>query len=120
MALSDDRSGKVGMSMTAAAGECSYFTTYSGMNLPFRLVEPIAPSQIENRNTFIRAWFDEAERLVGFDKLVYGEVELAHRYTYHAEGGLAFAVIQMADEDTVVLALDRQGRPASTQSALPV
>lgn len=106
------------LSITTPAGPCTYFTTYSGVALPFRLVEPISPEQIANRNTFIRAWFDAAERLAGFDKLVYGEVELAHRYSYHATGQLAFAVIRMVDEETVVMAFDEQGRPA--QACQPV
>ncbi|MCJ2177798.1 DUF6156 family protein [Novosphingobium album (ex Hu et al. 2023)] len=78
-----------------------YFVTYSGVDLPFRLVGPIDEGQIANRNTFIRAWFDDAERLAGFDKLVYGEVELSHRYEYGADGALARALVTMIDEDPV-------------------
>ena len=106
------------MGFDEAAGACSYFTTYSGVRLPFRLVEPIAPDQIDNRNTFIRAWFDAAGRLAGFDKLVYGEVELAHRYSYHATGRLALAEIRMVDEDAVALAFDENGEPASPPTVL--
>ena len=80
-----------------------YFLTYTGVGIPFRLVTPLDEAQVPNRNTFIRAWFDRDERLIGFDKLVYGEVELAHRYGYHADGALARAEIIMCDEEPVVL-----------------
>src|SRR5271167_3278628 len=58
---------------------CRYFVSYSGVDLPFRLVNPIAADALSNRNTFIRAYFDRSGLFTGFDKVVYGEVELAHR-----------------------------------------
>lgn len=90
-------------------GGCRHFTSYTGVDLPFRLVGPIAEAQLANRNTFIRAWFDGEGRLTGFDKLVYGEVELAHRYAYHPGGVIARAVITMCDEDDVVLEFGANG-----------
>ena len=45
----------------------------------------------------------------GFDKIVYGEVELAHRYDYHANGRLSRAQITMLDEDPVILRFDPSG-----------
>jgi hypothetical protein len=100
--------------------ECRFFVTYSGARLPLRLVEPIAPEALSNRNTFIRGYFDAAGALTGFDKVVYGEVELAHRYEYHANGVLSRADIVMMDEDPVTLTFDEageqllRGRPAET------
>ena len=47
---------------------CRYFVSYSGVKLPFNLVNPIAEGALSNRNTFIRAYFDDAERLSGFDE----------------------------------------------------
>jgi len=46
---------------------------------------------------------------MGFDKMVYGEVELAHRYVYHDNGLLKRAEISMLDEDTVTLCFDEAG-----------
>lgn len=83
-----------------------YFVTYSGVDLPFRLVGAIEEGQIANRNIYIRAWFDAEDRLAGFDKLVYGEVELSHRYDYDAGGSLLRALVTMIDEDPVELSFE--------------
>ena len=95
------------------SAECRYFVSYTGVKLPFNLVNAIAPAALSNRNTFIRAYFDEAGVLTGFDKVVYGEVELTHRYQYHAGGALRRAEIAMLDEETVVLSFDAAGVPVS-------
>ena len=83
-----------------------YFATYSGVRLPLRLVTPIEAAALSNRNTFIRARFDDAGRLLECEKLVYGEVELIHRYEYDADGVLRQAEITMLDEETRVLQFD--------------
>jgi Family of unknown function (DUF6156) len=89
--------------------ECRFFVSYSGVKLPFNLVNAIAAEALSNRNTFIRAYFDKAGMLTGFDKVVYGEVELAHRYEYHDNGALSRAEITMLDEDAVALYFDDIG-----------
>jgi len=89
--------------------EYRYFVSYSGVKLPFNLVNAIAPDALSNRNTFIRAWFDRAGMLRGFDKLVYGEVELSHRYEYHGNGRLQRAAIVMLDEEPVTMRFDESG-----------
>ena len=88
-----------------------YFVTYSGIRPPARLVEPLTDADLQNRNTFIRAHYDAAERLVGFEKMVYGAVELAHAYSWHANGRLASARISMGGEEST-LAFDEDGVPA--------
>jgi hypothetical protein len=42
-------------------------------------------------------------RLVAVDKMVYGEVELSHRYEYDAAGRLVRAVVVMGDEEPVAV-----------------
>ena len=79
-----------------------YFVTYSGVKLPLRLVTPIQKAEIENRNTYIRAEFDDQDRLIGVEKLVYGEVELMHRYEYDLEGKLKAAHITMDGQTTAM------------------
>jgi hypothetical protein len=79
-----------------------YFITYSGMKLPLRLVNPIEERDLENRNTYFRAEYDDQERLVAVEKLVYGEVELQHRYGYDTSGALKVAHITMDGETTVM------------------
>lgn len=94
--------------------ECRFFVSYSGVRLPPNLVNPIEAEALSNRNTFIRAWFDKAGVLRGFDKMVYGEVELSHRYQYHDNGRLSRAEIAMLDEEPAALCFDEAGVPVST------
>lgn len=93
--------------------DCRFFVSYTGVKLPLRLVNAIEPHQLSNRNTFIRGYFDGAGQLTGFDKMVYGEVELTHRYSYHDNGALSRAEIVMLDEDPVLLRFDDTGAPMS-------
>ena len=79
-----------------------YFVTYSGVKLPLKLVDPLDAAELNHRNTFIRARFDGDDRLVECEKLVYGEVQLAHRYLYGDDGALRRAEIVMDDETTVL------------------
>lgn len=99
--------------MTTAADpalETRYFVTYSGIRPPARLVEPLTRADLLNRNTFIRAHYDAEGRLVAFEKMVYGAIELVHVYTWHADGRLKTASIAMDGEETL-LAFDEEGRP---------
>ncbi len=93
--------------------ECRFFTSYSGVRLPFNFVNAIAAEALSNRNTFIRAYFDSAGMLSGFDKVVYGEVELSHRYEYHGNGQLRRAEIVMLDEEPAALDFDEAGSQVS-------
>jgi hypothetical protein len=86
-----------------------YFVTYSGIRPPVKLVNPIDPSDLYNRNTFIRALYDSADRLIRFEKMVYKDIELRHTYAYHGNDALKEAVIEMAG-DVQVLSFDEEGR----------
>ena len=96
-----------------ASQECRFFVSYSGVKLPFNLVNAIPAEGLSNRNTFIRAYFDHAGMLSGFDKVVYGEVELSHRYEYHGNGQLRRAEIIMLDEEPAALNFDETGSQVS-------
>lgn len=96
-----------------------YFATYSGVRLPLRLVTPIEAEALSNRNTFIRARFDAAGRLLECEKLVYGEVELTHRYQYDADGALRQAEVTMLDEDTRILHFDGATAADSAEESTP-
>ena len=87
-----------------------HFVTYSGIRPPARMVEPLDTAALANRNTFVRARYDAEDRLIGFDKMVYGAVELAHDYEWHANGRLKSARIAMGGEESR-LAFDEEGRP---------
>jgi hypothetical protein len=94
-------------------GTIRFFVTYTGVKLPFRLVNELKTSEVENRNTFFRGQFDEQDRLVGFDKIAYGEIELSHRYTYHDNGKLMQAEITDIDGEVTVLNYDAEGSQLS-------
>lgn len=100
------------MNDMAAPGICRYFLTYTGVELPFKLVTPLSDSDVENRNTYFRGYFDADERLLGFDKMVYGEIEMAHRYAYHPNGVLKQVEVTDIDGDIARLDFDAQGEPA--------
>lgn len=84
-------------------GKQRYFVAYTGVRLPFKLINELTPEEIHNRNTYFRGYFDEQERIMGFDKLAYSEIELAHRYTYHDNGKLRSAEITDIDGETRML-----------------
>ena len=85
-----------------------YFVSYTGVKLPVKLVNPLELADLSNRNTFIIARFDAQERLLGFDKMVYAEIEISHKYEYDADGVLRRAEIYM-DEETTELHFDAKG-----------
>jgi hypothetical protein len=89
--------------------DCRYFATYSGVKLPLHLVGPIPEAALTNRNTFMRALFDGAGRLIVCEKIVYGEVEMAHHYEYYANGALKSAEIRMPDEEPALLTFVEDG-----------
>ncbi len=86
-----------------------YFLSYSGVKLPLNLLTPLDPDELENRNTYFRALYDQAGHIVSCEKIVYGEVELAHRYEYSAAGALARAEIRMGDDDPTEILFDASG-----------
>lgn len=83
-------------------GECRYFLTYSGVNLPLKLINPLEDADVRNRNTFFRGYFDEEDRLIACEKVVYGEVEMAHQYEYFGNGVLKRAEITADDEVNIM------------------
>jgi hypothetical protein len=93
--------------------ECRNYVTYSGVKLPLKLVNPLARADVANRNTYFRAWFDAQGQPVLCQKLVYGEVELQHRYEYHANGRLKQAEITEADGEPRIIRFDTHGQPAA-------
>lgn len=92
-----------GLAMSDSSTICRYFTTYSGVKLPFKLVSELGEHEICNRNTFFRGYFDADGVLLGFQKVVYGEVELEHKYSYDADGKLRQAEITDADGEVTIV-----------------
>jgi hypothetical protein len=75
-----------------------YFVTYSGVKLPLKLVNEISEESLQNRNTYYCGHFDADDKIVCCQKIVYGEVESQHLYSYHANGALKLAEISEEDE----------------------
>jgi len=90
---------------------CRYFISYSGIKLPLKLVTPLEETELKNRNTFFRGYFDPQDRLVLCQKMVYGEIELEHRYDYYDSGVLQKAEITDADGEVTPLQFDEAGAP---------
>lgn len=95
------------------AAQCRHFVSYSGVKLPLKLVNPLEEAELDNRNTYFRGYFDEQERIIACEKVVYGEIEFEHRYEYYSNGALKRAEVNTTDEAPRTLCFDEQGRPAS-------
>jgi hypothetical protein len=81
-----------------------YFLSYSGVSLPLQLVEELQAEALTHRNTFFRAAYGAAGRMLWVEKLVYGEVEMRHDYSYDdASGALREVLVSFADEEPQVL-----------------
>ena len=86
-----------------------YFVSYTGVKLPLQLTGELDANGLHHRNTYFRGWFDPETRLVGLEKITYGEVELTHRYEYHDNGVLKLARIVNADDEITTMHFDIQG-----------
>jgi hypothetical protein len=75
-----------------------YFVSYSGIKLPLKLVNEITEQSLHNRNTYFCGHFDSDDKLLRCQKIVYGEVESEHVYTYYANSALKLAQITEDDE----------------------
>jgi hypothetical protein len=78
--------------------ECRYFVSYSGIKLPLKLVNEITETSLNNRNTYYRGYFDDQDRMLLCEKVVYGEVESGHQYQYYDNGVLKHALITEDDD----------------------
>lgn len=97
------------MSIKSTA-ECRHFTTYSGVKLPLKLASPLDEADMGHRNTFYRGYFDDKDNLLCCQKVVYGEVDLEHRYDYYDSGVLKRAeIIEAGDDEAMVIEFDEQG-----------
>lgn len=94
----------------AIRSRCRHYLSYSGVSLPLKLVTPLAPEQIVNRNTYFRGCFDDQDRLIGVQKIVYGETEFEHRYQYDSAGVLRRAEIRDAEGEVSILRFDAEGQ----------
>lgn len=88
------------------------FLTYTGIKLPLNLTSPLDSDSVKNRNTYFLGHYDAQDRLCLVEKMVYGEVEMSHRYSYFDNGMLKSATITDAEGEENVLEFDETGLPA--------
>lgn len=98
--------------MNTEAYQIRYFTSYSGVNLPLKLVSEIPQEDMRNRNTYFQGCYDGQKRLCICRKIVYGETEFEHRYSYDENGVLRQARVTEDDDEQMLLEFDEQGNPA--------
>lgn len=87
-------------SYATAHENCRYYLTYSGVQLPLNLVNELEPTAISNRNTYFLAHFDGAGRVVLCQKVVYGEIEMAHRYPLQSQVNDIFCALLDTSDST--------------------
>lgn len=91
-------------------GQCRYFLSYTGVKLPLKLLTELEPAQLENRNTYFKGYYDGDGRLMGLQKMVYGEIEMEHRYAYHDNGVLRSVAIIDGEGECNEMAFDEEGK----------
>lgn len=104
-----DGKSKPSPSANAPGNYDDYFLSYSGLSMPLKLVGQLELGEIENRNTFFGARVNSAGQTTDIQKVVYGEIEMAHRYDYHPNGTLKSAHITNVDGEEQLLEFDDQG-----------
>jgi hypothetical protein len=91
---------------TTSPERTRYFLTYRGVGLPLALSGELEVAALEHRGTYFRAYYDTRDRLVRCEKLVYGEVELEHVYSYDTAGRLQQARVTFAGEEPQILSFE--------------
>ena len=91
--------------MNTTSPQLRFFLTYRGVSLPLTMAEELDENALRNRNTYFRAAYDAAGRMLSVEKLVYGEVELRHDYEWGEDGKLRTATISAPDEEPQVVHL---------------
>ena len=90
--------------------KCIYFTSYTGVSLPLKLVNKLDVNNMDMRITYFKGSYDELDRLTAVEKIVYGEVEFIHRYEYDDGNSLIKATLISDDEAPRALIYDEQGQ----------
>ena len=85
---------------------CRHYVSYSGVNLPLRLITPLEDDSLDRRITYFRGYYNDREQLVALEKVVYGEVEFEHRYQYYPDGRIKSAELIEVDEEPRIVQFD--------------
>lgn len=90
---------------------CRYFLSYTGVKLPLSLLQELHASQLQNRISYFKAIYNAEKQLITVQKMVYGEIEMQHRYQYRADGTLQQAEVVDVDGEATVMLFDGIGNP---------
>ncbi len=85
-----------------------YFISYSGITLPLKLVNEIK-DDVEKRISYFIAYYSN-NLLLKIEKMVYGEIEFTHDYSYDDCGKISRAIITEEDEEPRTMIFDEQGQ----------
>ncbi len=85
---------------------CRHYVSYTGVGLPLKLITPIEGEVLDGRISYFSGYFDDKEQLRIVEKVVYGEVEFEHHYSYYDDGRIKTAELIEPDEEPRVMAFD--------------
>lgn len=82
---------------------CRHYVSYTGVGLPLKLITPLDAETLDGRITYFCGYYDQNEMLVAVEKVVYGEIEFEHHYTYYDDGRIKTAELREPDEEPRVM-----------------
>lgn len=88
-----------------------YFISYTGVQLPLKLVNKLDRKGVDKRITYFTGYYDDNECLKIIEKVVYGEIEFSHHYEYGEDGILIKAIMIENDELPRSLMFNKLGEP---------
>jgi len=86
-----------------------YFTAYSGIKFPLKLVNELDNASLQRRITYFKGYYQDNGLILKLEKVVYGEVEFTHQYDYYPDGTLRKLMLIEGEEKPRILLFDRQG-----------
>lgn len=95
--------------------QCRYFTSYTGIKLPLRLVNELDGESLERRITYFKGYFDAQDRLKILEKVVYGEIEFSHHYEYNDDNMISKAILIEDEAIPRTLVFDSEGHAVEAQ-----
>lgn len=78
---------------------CRHYVSYTGVGLPLKLITPLDDETLDGRITYFAGYYDDKQQLRIVEKVVYGEIEFAHRYSYYDDGRIKAAELLEPDEE---------------------
>lgn len=87
-----------------------FYTSYTGVSLPLNLTNQLDKTDLDNRITYYIGYYDDMDKLIKLEKVVYGEIEFSHLYEYSENNAIAKAVLTDEDDEKRTLVFDQNGQ----------